>query len=203
MAFIQIVWVNFGTIPFLSLIKLFLLTMVVNVFINFFLNSYFSNLVNSNKLRKVWLKSSLVSLYKVTPFIFIYLIFLLTVYFSDIYLENYNFKITDYLNSFSDMWDKITIIVPNVLVLYFFLSYVTNYEDLYITKKTKSKSILDKTSVKALGRLAKIIICILFVFNIVQPVFGKTPAGFFALGGVASLGIGLAAREILANFLVE
>ena len=41
-AFIQIVWVNFGTIPFLSLIiKLFLLTMVVNVFINFFFKFLF------------------------------------------------------------------------------------------------------------------------------------------------------------------
>ncbi len=82
---------------------------------------------------------------------------------------------------------------------WFALRFVARVQQNIIEQRTAQPDGLDRTTVDALGKLAKLLLIIVTLLVIAQTV-GIKIGGLLALGGVGGLAVGLAAKDLLANF---
>lgn len=83
------------------------------------------------------------------------------------------------------------------IVVWFLVRLVTNYENALINS-VKRKG-LDKTAIHAVGQIVRAAIFITALL-IGLSIFGIPISGLVAFGGVGGLAVGLAAKDLLANF---
>jgi len=79
------------------------------------------------------------------------------------------------------------------------LSFITKME-VEIAPRWARLPVRDKTTVRALAQLSRVVLTI-FAVLIVLPILGFHTGSLLAFGGVGGLGVAFASKEILANFL--
>ncbi|MDT8321686.1 MAG: mechanosensitive ion channel family protein [Xanthomonadales bacterium] len=82
---------------------------------------------------------------------------------------------------------------------WFLVSFVRHMEENIIATARRDERPIDETTVSALGRIVRIAI-IVTVLLVTLDTLGFSIAGLLAAGGIGGLAVGLAARDILANF---
>ena len=101
--------------------------------------------------------------------------------------------------------DWFHIIQPAVLVgvvfniAWFLIRLIRGIEDHVINRARPDGEKVDRTTVDALGKLARISV-VLTAILVTLPTLGINIAGVLTFGGVGGLAVGLAARDLLANF---
>ena len=68
-----------------------------------------------------------------------------------------------------------------------------------ISEKTRAGKQIDKAAVEAIGKISRLIVCVIAVLVAMQTL-GFNLAGVLAVGGVGGIAIGFAAQDLLANF---
>lgn len=86
-----------------------------------------------------------------------------------------------------------------ICVAWFGLRFVSHVQRNVIEERSKEADGIDHTTVDALGKLARLLLIIVTLVIIAQTI-GLKIGGLLALGGVGGLAVGLAAKDILANF---
>lgn len=84
-------------------------------------------------------------------------------------------------------------------VAWFGLRVVSRVQQTVIQRGEAEPDSIDRTTVDALGKLVRLIIALVALLIVAQTV-GIEIAGLLALGGVGGLAVGLAAKDLLANF---
>jgi MscS family membrane protein len=84
-------------------------------------------------------------------------------------------------------------------ITWFLYVFVRNIENNIIENARRDDREIDKTTVKALGRVVRITIVVTAVLVGLETL-GFNIAGLMAAGGIGGLAIGLAAKDMLANF---
>jgi MscS family membrane protein len=84
-------------------------------------------------------------------------------------------------------------------ITWFLYVFVRNIENNIIENARRDDREIDKTTVKALGRVVRITIVVTAVL-VGLDTLGFNIAGLMAAGGIGGLAIGLAAKDMLANF---
>ncbi len=79
------------------------------------------------------------------------------------------------------------------------ISVVKNIENNIVEKASREGRVVDQTTVHALGRVVRITIAVTAVL-VALDTLGFNVAGLMAAGGIGGLAIGLAAKDLLANF---
>lgn len=82
---------------------------------------------------------------------------------------------------------------------WFALRFISRVQQNVVEQRAAQPDGLDRTTVDALGKLAKLLLIIVTLLVIAQTV-GIEIGGLLALGGVGGLAVGLAAKDLLANF---
>lgn len=85
-----------------------------------------------------------------------------------------------------------------LMIMWFSLRLVKNYETSLIEDKQRKGEPVDKTFVSAIGKLFRAAAIITSALIILQTM-GINIAGLLAFGGVGGIAVGLAARDIMAN----
>jgi MscS family membrane protein len=80
-----------------------------------------------------------------------------------------------------------------------FLNFITKFE-MDIAPRWQRRAVRDKTTIRALSQLFRIILTVLVVL-MVLPILGFETSSLLAFGGVGALGITYAAKDTLANVL--
>ena len=86
-----------------------------------------------------------------------------------------------------------------VMMMWFALRFVRLYETRYVERKEALGEQADRTFVSALGKLFRASIVITSALVMLQTM-GINIAGLLAFGGVGGIAVGLAARDMMANF---
>jgi MscS family membrane protein len=84
-------------------------------------------------------------------------------------------------------------------IAWFLLRFVGNVSRNILENRASGGSELDRTTVDALSKLARLVVSILAAIIVAQTL-GFQIGGLLALGGVGGLAVGLAAKDLLANF---
>jgi len=84
-------------------------------------------------------------------------------------------------------------------IAWFLISFVKNIEENIIETAHRDERDIDQTTVHALGRVLRITIVVTVVL-IALDTLGFSISGLMAAGGIGGLAIGLAAKDMLANF---
>jgi MscS family membrane protein len=84
-------------------------------------------------------------------------------------------------------------------IAWFLVSFVKNIEENIIESARRDERDIDQTTVHALGRVLRITI-VVTVILIALDTLGFSISGLMAAGGIGGLAVGLAAKDILANF---
>ncbi len=84
-------------------------------------------------------------------------------------------------------------------IAWFLVSFVKNTEENIIENARRGEREIDQTTVHALGRVLRITI-VLTVVLIALDTLGFSISGLMAAGGIGGLAVGLAAKDMLANF---
>lgn len=99
--------------------------------------------------------------------------------------------------------DDLIVHIRQIGVLYgitwFLISFVKNVERNIVDKAHREDRPVDQTTVNALGRVIRIAIAVTAIL-IALDTLGFNVAGLMAAGGIGGLAVGLAARDLLANF---
>ncbi|MFP4207731.1 MAG: mechanosensitive ion channel family protein [Wenzhouxiangella sp.] len=82
---------------------------------------------------------------------------------------------------------------------WFFFRLATGFENAYVTGRRKRNEQFDITTVSVLGRIVRIAVVLTGVLTILS-ILEIPISGFLAAGGVGGIAVGLAARDLLANF---
>jgi MscS family membrane protein len=82
---------------------------------------------------------------------------------------------------------------------WFALRFVSRVQSNVIQQREAQPDGIDRTTVDALGKLVRLLVIIVALLIIAQTV-GIKIGGLLALGGVGGLAVGLAAKDLLANF---
>lgn len=82
---------------------------------------------------------------------------------------------------------------------WFLITFVKNIEDNIVESAEQSGRDVDRTTVYALGRIVRITIVITALL-VGLDTLGFSVSGLMAAGGIGGLAVGLAARDLLANF---
>jgi MscS family membrane protein len=82
---------------------------------------------------------------------------------------------------------------------WFLYAFVKNVEDNIVQQSEHDESKIDKTTVRALGRVVRITLVVTSSL-VALDTLGFNIAGLMAAGGIGGLAIGLAAKDMLANF---
>ncbi len=82
---------------------------------------------------------------------------------------------------------------------WFALRFIKHVQLAVIGRAAEAPDALDRTTVDALGKLASLTVLVVTVLVVAQNL-GFQIAGLLALGGVGGLAVGLAAKDLLANF---
>jgi MscS family membrane protein len=86
-----------------------------------------------------------------------------------------------------------------VCVAWFGLRFINRVQHNVIEQRAAQSDGIDRTTVDALGKLARLLVIVVTLLIVAQTV-GLKIGGLLALGGVGGLAVGLAAKDILANF---
>ncbi len=84
-------------------------------------------------------------------------------------------------------------------IAWFLVSFVKNTEENIIESARRNEREIDQTTVHALGRVLRITI-VVTVILIALDTLGFSISGLMAAGGIGGLAVGLAAKDMLANF---
>jgi len=84
-------------------------------------------------------------------------------------------------------------------IAWFLVSFVKNLEENIIENARRGEREIDQTTVHALGRVLRITIVVTAVL-IALDTLGFSISGLMAAGGIGGLAVGLAAKDMLANF---
>lgn len=97
-------------------------------------------------------------------------------------------------------WRNIGIVVSVAWMLWHFVGEVTQTS---IQRGTRDGGDFDVTTATALSKLVRLVRLVVFVVTVitVAHTLGFQIGGLLALGGVGGIAVGLAARDLLANFL--
>lgn len=83
-------------------------------------------------------------------------------------------------------------------LLWFSLSFIKEIEKILMNPKENGRH-LDKTTVRAIGQVLRVIVIITSIFVILQSTFGVGASAILAFAGGGGLTIGLAAKDMIAN----
>lgn len=86
-----------------------------------------------------------------------------------------------------------------VAATWFFFRLTTGFEKAFVAERRKRNEAVDITTVSVLGRIVRIAVMLTGVLTILS-ILEIPISGFLAAGGVSGIAIGLAARDLLANF---
>lgn len=86
-----------------------------------------------------------------------------------------------------------------VAATWFFFRLTTGFESAYVAARRRRNEAFDITTVSVLGRIVRIAIGLTGILTILS-ILNIPISGFLAAGGVGGIAIGLAARDLLANF---
>jgi len=99
--------------------------------------------------------------------------------------------------------EDLVVRVRQVGVLYtlgwFLVGFIRNVENNIIEQSREGKRKADRTTVRALARIMRITV-VITVSLVALDTLGFNIAGLMAAGGIGGLAVGLAARDLLANF---
>jgi len=102
-----------------------------------------------------------------------------------------------------DFGEDLIVRIRQVGVLYalawFLVGFIRNVENKIIEQSRKGERKADRTTVRALARIMRITV-IITVSLVAMDTLGFNIAGLMAAGGIGGLAVGLAARDLLANF---
>ncbi len=84
-------------------------------------------------------------------------------------------------------------------VAWFTLRFVRRVQENLVQAGTANPDSIDRTTIDALGKLASLLVIVVTVLIVAQTL-GFQITGLLALGGVGGLAVGLAAKDLLANF---
>lgn len=90
-------------------------------------------------------------------------------------------------------------VVLILCVAWFAMRFISRVQRNVIEQQATVPDGLDRTTADALGKLARLLVIIVSLLIVAQTV-GFEIAGLLALGGVGGLAVGLAAKDLLANF---
>jgi len=82
---------------------------------------------------------------------------------------------------------------------WFFFRLVTGFEKAFVFQRRKRDEAVDITAVSVLGRIVRIAVVITGALTVLS-ILDISIAGLLAAGGVGGIAVGLAARDLLANF---
>lgn len=100
--------------------------------------------------------------------------------------------------SFLDAAEPIRRVGGVILLSWFIVRFIRKAE-VNLTDATIHKEPMDKTTVSAVGKLLRISVLITATLVVLQTM-GISVSGILAFGGVGGLAVGLAAKDLLANF---
>ena len=86
-----------------------------------------------------------------------------------------------------------------VAATWFAFRLVTGFEKAFVAEKRKRNEDVDITTVSVLGRIVRIAVMLTGALTILS-ILDIPISGFLAAGGVGGIAVGLAARDLLANF---
>jgi len=86
-----------------------------------------------------------------------------------------------------------------VAATWFAFRLVTGFENAFVAEKRKRDEMVDITTVSVLGRIVRIAVVLTGILTILS-ILDIPISGFLAAGGVGGIAVGLAARDLLANF---
>ena len=86
-----------------------------------------------------------------------------------------------------------------VAATWFFFRLATGFENAYVAERRKRNESFDITTVSVLGRIVRIAVVLTGMLTILS-ILEIPISGFLAAGGVGGIAVGLAARDLLANF---
>ncbi len=84
-------------------------------------------------------------------------------------------------------------------IAWFLVTFVKNIENNIIASALRNERKIDRTTINALGRVVRITI-VVTVGLIALDTLGVNVSGLLAAGGIGGLAVGLAAKDMLANF---
>jgi MscS family membrane protein len=99
----------------------------------------------------------------------------------------------------TDLVIKIRQIGVLFAIAWFLVSFVKNIEENIIESARRDERDIDQTTIHALGRVLRITI-VVTVILIALDTLGFSISGLMAAGGIGGLAVGLAAKDMLANF---
>jgi MscS family membrane protein len=82
---------------------------------------------------------------------------------------------------------------------WFFFRLASGFERAFVTERRKRNEHVDITTVSVLGRIVRIAVVLTGVLTVLS-ILDIPISGFLAAGGVGGIAVGLAARDLLANF---
>lgn len=85
-----------------------------------------------------------------------------------------------------------------IVILWFLISFIKEIEKIFLNPK-EGKYHLDKTTVRAIGQVLRVIVIVTSVFTILQMTLGVGASAILAFAGGGSFIIGWAAKDMLAN----
>lgn len=86
-----------------------------------------------------------------------------------------------------------------IAATWFAFRLVTGFENAFVEERQRRGRIVDITTVSVLARIVRIAVLITGTLTILA-IFNIPISGFLAAGGVGGIAVGLAARDLLANF---
>lgn len=99
---------------------------------------------------------------------------------------------TDFLNALQQLGLVIA-------ATWFFFRLASGFEKAFVAERRKRNESVDITTVSVLGRIVRIAVALTGVLTILS-ILDIPISGFLAAGGVGGIAVGLAARDLLANF---
>ncbi len=86
-----------------------------------------------------------------------------------------------------------------VAATWFFFRLASGFEKAFVAERRKRNESVDITTVSVLGRIVRIAVVLTGILTILS-ILDIPISGFLAAGGVGGIAVGLAARDLLANF---
>ena len=86
-----------------------------------------------------------------------------------------------------------------VVLVWFLLNFIKQLERVLMTAGTRKRKV-NKTTVRAIGQMLKVIVIVTSAFVVLQTTLGIGASAVIAFAGGGSITIGIAAKDMLSNF---
>ncbi len=106
---------------------------------------------------------------------------------------------TDFVYFSSDFLNALQQLGLVLAATWLFFRLTTGFEQAYVAERRKRNLDFDITTVSVLGRIVRIAVILTGVLTVLS-ILEIPISGFLAAGGVGGIAVGLAARDLLANF---